>query len=468
MAKSNALALPNEVTEMARSPGAATPESGRRGSVFLVVHHPDGAETMRLEPDVPVTVGRQEPADLILQRQKVSRRHARFTLQPSGRILVEDLGSTNGTWLEGARVERIELDLGTVISIGDAVLRAKRIEVQQGSTPPTDEDFIAVSPAMKVVLEEASRLAKSPMPVLIYGETGVGKEVITQYVHRMSPRASRKLVSVNCAAIPATLVESTLFGHEKGAFTGAIQKQIGVFEEANGGTVFLDELGELPLSIQASLLRVIETGRFCRVGSPKEITVDVRLLAATHRDLDKQREEGTFRADLYYRLSVLELTIPPLRARAEDIDPLARRFMTRASQGRVVDIEPAALDKLRSYAWPGNVRELRNAIERAVVLAQDDTLRAEDLPARIQAGPSPPSGAVPLPSPSITTSSTKDTPAPSVAELRAQMADYEAQRIAEMLLETGWNRSEAARRLGMPIRTLTHKVKVLGLKKPGT
>ncbi len=292
------------------------------------------------------------------------------------------------------------------------------------------------------------------------------------------------MVSVNCAAIPAQLVESTLFGHERGAFTGAGQRQKGVFEEADGGTVFLDEIGELPLSAQAALLRVLETGRFSRVGSPREIAVDVRVLAATHRDLEAMRDAGAFRADLYYRLSVMVITIPPLRDCPEDIAPLARRFLAQAAGGRVHTIAPAALERLHAYGWPGNVRELRNAIERAALLARDDTLREADLPARVrEASPS----SAPAPStPSILPPGMQKAPVPpappsissppapppadgddsGIGDLKARLQDYESLIIFETLEAVGWNQSEAARRLGMPIRTLSHKVKVLGLKKP--
>jgi DNA-binding NtrC family response regulator len=325
---------------------------------------------------------------------------------------------------------------------------------------------------MREVLDMATRVAASNVPVILHGETGAGKEVVARFLHERGPRAGKAMVSVNCAAIPAQLVESTLFGHEKGAFTGAAQRQKGVFEEADGGTVFLDEIGELPLSAQAALLRVLETGRFARVGSPREITVDVRILAATHRDLEAMSGTGAFRADLYYRLSVMVIVIPPLRDRPEDVEPLARRFLAQAGGGRVRDITAAALARLAAYAWPGNVRELRNTIERAALLARTETIQEEDLPARVREA-----GAAPAPRALETAPvrASAPTPAPpptdeagaGVGDLRARLQDYEALILFEALEAAGWNQSEAARRLGMPIRTLSHKVKVLGLKKPG-
>jgi DNA-binding NtrC family response regulator len=316
----------------------------------------------------------------------------------------------------------------------------------------------------------AARVAMAAVPVILQGETGSGKEVVARFLHDRSPRASRSMVSVNCAAIPASLVESTLFGYERGAFTGAAQRQKGVFEEADGGTVFLDEIGELPLAAQAALLRVLETGRFARVGAPREIAVDVRVVAATHRDLEALCEAGQFRHDLYYRLSVVVIPLPPLRARVDDIESMARRFLAH-SGGRVRDLAPSALACLRAYSWPGNVRELRNTIERAAILAPGPVIRDEDLPARVRAATSaplpPPS--LPPPPPSSVARVTLPPPAGDTAalgDMRAQMAEYEAKKIQETLQATGWNQSEAARRLGMPIRTLSHKVKVLGLKKP--
>jgi DNA-binding NtrC family response regulator len=325
---------------------------------------------------------------------------------------------------------------------------------------------------MREALDMAARVAASAAPVILQGETGTGKEVVARFLHDRSPRAARAMVSVNCAAIPAQLVESTLFGYERGAFTGAAQRQKGVFEEADGGTVFLDEIGELAPSAQAALLRVLETGHFARVGSPREIAVDVRVVAATHRDLEALRDAGQFRADLYYRLGVVVIPLPPLRERADDIEPLARRFLERAG-GQARHLTPDALACLRAYAWPGNVRELRNTLERAAILAPGSEIREEDLPARVRAAvsapaPSPASvpSALPPPPPSVARP-TLIPPAGDAAdlgEIRAKMAEYEAQRILETLEATGWNRSEAARRLGMPIRTLSHKVK--GLKKP--
>jgi DNA-binding NtrC family response regulator len=432
--------------------------------VSLIVHHRDGAESVALQFGVPVVVGRRAPASLVVPGAKLSRSHARFTLDTSGRVLVEDLGSTNGTWIAGTRIDRAAVELGEQVVLGEVIATVQITTPEKpvvsaasgGAGAP-----IAASAAMRTVLEMAARVAASAVPVILHGETGTGKEVVARFVHESSPRAARPMVSVNCAAIPAQLVESTLFGYEKGAFTGAAQRQKGVFEEADGGTVFLDEIGELPLAAQAALLRVLETGRFSRVGSPREVSVDVRIVAATHRDLEALRDAGQFRADLYYRLGVMVIHVPPLRDRLDDLEPLVRRFMGEAGP-RLTGLTPAALETLRTYAWPGNVRELRNAIERAAILAAGPTLATDDLPTRVRSAAAP----RPPPREHVQTIPPTDTDASGLGDLRARLTEYEANTIRDMLVQTNWNQSEAARRLGMPIRTLSHKAKVMGLKKP--
>ena len=317
-------------------------------------------------------------------------------------------------------------------------------------------DAILAGAAMRELLETVARVATSRIPVILHGETGTGKEVLAHRIHHGGPRRTRRMVRVNCGAIPESLVESTLFGHERGAFTGAQQQQKGVFEEADGGTVFLDEIGELPLSAQAALLRVLETGSFARVGSAREMAVDVRIIAATHRDLEAMVAEKSFREDLYYRLNTMTIAIPPLRDRRDEIEPLARRFLRQANEANGRNIQGIE---------PGNVRELKNAIERAVVVARSALLGPEDLPARLLVAGQAAVSALPAVAP--------QKPAPVIEEddspdkLRVRVQQYEAQMITAALEAAGWSRPAAAERLGMPLRTLRHKIKVLGIKKAG-
>jgi DNA-binding NtrC family response regulator len=317
------------------------------------------------------------------------------------------------------------------------------------------------------VFNTVTRLARSPIPVLLLGETGTGKEVVARAIHERSPRRARPMVCVNCGAIPAQLVESTLFGHERGAFTGASQQQRGIFEAADGGTVLLDEIGELPPAAQAALLRVLETRRVVRVGSSREIEVDVRVVAATHRDLEAMCASGGFRLDLLYRLNAMTLTIPPLRARPEEIKPLTLRFLHQANEANGLalrGVEPAALALLQRYPWPGNVRELRNAIERAAILAEGERVAEQDLPERVRGTH------VAEPGADREAMSEGEEPAPALAEgadIRARLLRYEAKLIVEALRDTQWNQTEAAHALGMPLRTLVHKIKTLGIRKLG-
>jgi DNA-binding NtrC family response regulator len=314
------------------------------------------------------------------------------------------------------------------------------------------------SPAMRDVARTAAKLASAVIPVLIHGETGTGKEVLARLIHEGGPRRSRPLVAVNCGAIPAELLESILFGHEKGAFTGAGQKK-GLFEAANGGTILLDEIGELPAAAQVALLRVLEEKRVRPVGAVEEIEVDVRVLAATHRDLEAMVAAGGFRSDLLYRLNAMEVTLPPLRERRQDIASLATRFVhaaAKANSRAVRAIAPDAMALLERYAWPGNVRELRNAVERAVVVAEGETIAPLDLPARVRSsGAAPAAPAAPAePATSRYTGSHKN-----------RMESFERDTLLEALRESGDNQTQAARLLDMPVRTLQHKLHRFGIKR---
>ncbi len=312
--------------------------------------------------------------------------------------------------------------------------------------------LVGNSPPMRALYQLMDRVGNSPIPVLIFGESGTGKELVARALHKSSPRAERPFVSENCSAIPAPLLESILFGHKKGAFTGAVQNHAGLFETANGGTLFLDELGEMSLPMQAKLLRVLETGELRRVGDDKITKVDVRILGASHRDLEQMVAAGTFREDLYYRLNVITVRVPPLRERTGDIPDLVRHFLKQARSGAPLHISPAALAMLQGFAWPGNVRQLENELRRASVLA-DDTITPEHLSATVSGSRSNAVGPTP-------------TQAASSLDLKQQVDALEAQLIERALREAGGNQSRAADALGVSRFGLQKMVKRLGLALP--
>lgn len=311
-------------------------------------------------------------------------------------------------------------------------------------------DMTGESPAMRKLMEMISLVAPAEATVLITGESGTGKGLVARTIHANSARKENPLVEVNCAAIPENLIESELFGHEKGAFTGADKLRKGRFSMAHGGTIFLDEIGELPLAMQAKLLRVIQEGEIQRVGSDSAIPVDVRIFAATNRKIEKMVSDGVFREDLYYRLNVFALHVPPLKERVEDIPALARTFLARYSKKNrkpVRGIAPRAMDLLLRYTWPGNVRELENAMERAVILLQGEYVSPAELPLPVQA---------------VEQESDACPPCPALPDDRGKdisLADIEKETILQKLHESGGNKSEAARRLGITRRTLKLKLK---------
>ena len=302
---------------------------------------------------------------------------------------------------------------------------------------PLPEGIVARSRLMQAVFRDTSLVASSETRILLTGESGVGKEVIAEVIHAWSTRSAGPFVKVNCAAIPETLLESELFGHEKGAFTGAYTQRIGRFEEANQGTIFLDEIVEMSPSLQAKLLRVLQDGRFQRVGSNKELHTDARILAATNRDLEEVVANGQFREDLYYRLNVMEIFVPPLRERPEDILPLATLFLAQFTDNKA-KFSPGVARFLEAYKWPGNVRELRNAIERAVLMSHGNLILPEHFPARVQED------------------STKS--AERLTLQASRLEDLEREAILLALREHNFNRTEAAKALGLSRRALLYKV----------
>ncbi|MCL6449431.1 MAG: sigma-54 dependent transcriptional regulator, partial [Armatimonadetes bacterium] len=334
---------------------------------------------------------------------------------------------------------------------------ASEVEILRGNhgarTAPMDlpvDVMIGQSPPMQAVYKTIGRVADSNVTVLIQGESGTGKELVARAIHENSERRNGPFVKINCATIPENLMESELFGYEKGAFTGAGARKPGKFELAHQGTIFLDEIGELTLSAQAKLLRVLQEKEFERVGGTQNIRVDVRILAATNKDLQRCVQEGTFREDLYFRLRVVTIWLPPLREHLEDVPALARYFLqhySRELNKPVNDFSPAAMLLLQQYDWPGNVRELRNVCEQAVVLARGPVIMPEDLPFSLQTSSRELREAVLKPG----------------ATLKEIVADVERQVILRALREHNWNRTATARALGLNRRSLYAKMKEYGL-----
>ncbi|ROQ92301.1 sigma-54-dependent transcriptional regulator [Desulfosoma caldarium] len=331
-------------------------------------------------------------------------------------------------------------------------LRAENQELREQLARLRLPEIIGKSPAMERLVELLALVAPSEATVLITGESGTGKSLVARAIHANSRRSQGPLVEVNCAAIPENLMETELFGHDKGAFTGADKARRGRFAQADGGTIFLDEVGELSLPMQAKLLRVLQDGQIQRVGSDQPHVVDVRILAATNRDLQGMIQYGAFREDLYYRLNVVTVEVPPLRQRKDDIPLLVDHFLkTFAAKNKrtVRGITPRAMDLLVKYDWPGNVRELENVMERAVILLRSDYLTEAELPLHLQrATPSDPS--------SLESKATPEELEPVSSMTLAEMEKHLIERVLE---ETGGNKSEAARRLGITRRTLRLKLK---------
>ncbi|EYF00109.1 sigma-54-dependent Fis family transcriptional regulator [Chondromyces apiculatus] len=586
----------------------------------LLAYAPQGpSKCEQLLPGKSLVVGRASPSDLVLQGAGLSRTHARFSLE-GGRIYVEDLGSTNGTHVDGARAGRAEIQISSEVRLGEVEVRVLAHPLDSAPEHPVDTDAtfrerlhdeetrarlvgrpfallaVRVSPevaaelplgawvshlrerlrpvdritldtpdtalvllpeanlddARKVagaiappggrpgprflvgiavcrehatsaealrtpardaakrasaahpvqeapaaprsarplgggsvtmiqghafapVVERAKLFARARSSLILRGETGSGKELLAQFIHENSPRKDRAMICVNCGAIPEGLQESTFFGHEKGAFTSAEKKQDGLFQAASGSTLFLDEVAELSPAAQAALLRVLESNTFTPVGATQAMKVDVRVIAATHRDLHALAREGRFREDLLYRLDIETLEIPPLRERVDEIGNHARLSLEKVSQDNGLPLKALsgeALALLRAYPWPGNMRELRNEMEHAAIVARGDTILPEDLRPRVRAArreapPAPPSSG------EGTREGTPPTvpgmpSQPSRLPLRETLRRTEEREITEAMKEAGGNRARAAEALSTPLRTLSRKVKELGLDRTPT
>jgi two-component system response regulator AtoC len=417
--------------------------------------------THMLPSEGTVTVGRAPEAVIRVEDPSVSRVHVRLHI--GAVIRVEDLGSANGTRTGGTRLppnQSTPLPPGQVIEIGGSWMMIANSPLRGSTTrsipepaeltpaallpdPVREKDGLVVQDDRMLNLHDLiERAALSDITVLLLGETGVGKEVFARRIHTLSPRAGKSFLGLNCAALAGSLLESELFGHERGAFTGAGQAKPGLLETAEGGTVLLDEVGDMPLSIQVKLLRVLEERQVLRIGGTRPRPIDVRVLSATNKDLAAEVEAGSFRRDLFFRLNSITIEIPPLRQRASEIEPLARRFAEQAAarlSKPVPQIDADVWERLVQCRWPGNVRQLRNVMERAVVLARGGRITSDTIAADIQAGP--PFAAAPV-------------------------AADERREIAAVLERCAGNQTRAAALLGISRRTLINRLAEYDLPRP--
>jgi len=435
--------------------GGAARASGPR----LVTVWNGGSLVYPLPPAASLTLGRGAEADVRIDHTSVSRRHA--ILHVGDTIRVEDLGSSNGTWVDGKRLEpgaTAVVGPGVLFEIGSVLLivqgDGKAAPRPAGDAAPGEP--IVCDPEMERLYQLVDLIAKSALSVVLLGETGVGKEVLSRRIHARSPRAQKPFLKINCAALVESLLESELFGHERGAFTGAVQAKPGLLEGAHGGTLFLDEVGELPLTLQAKLLRVLESGEVTRIGSMKPRPVDVRFVSATNRDLRECVASGRFREDLFFRLDGISIQIPSLRQRTSEIPALALAFAREAcaSGGRPpIQISDDAMARLIHHPWPGNIRELRNVIARSVLLCTTDTLRPSELrfegvgaarpatPEQVSAPVAPPSSS-------------------------GLLDPDEERRIVDALERNAGNQTRAAKALGMSRRTLLKRLDAMNVPRP--
>ena len=449
---------------------------------LVVVDGPEKGKSLPLDGG-SFTIGRQDGSDLQLFDAAVSRRHCELRRGDDGWEIC-DAGSIHGTFVNGVPVGRQVLAHGDYLQVSHTVLlflsspdasddaasdeRGSRLAAASTVEWRPDEPgaerritgvrefgaahgLVGESPAMGDLLDFLARVGPVDSTVLLRGESGTGKELVARALHRVSPRSEGPFVAINCASLSDTLLESELFGHERGAFTGAVERKTGKLETAHDGTLFLDEVGEMPAAVQARLLRVLQERRFERVGGTQPIEVDVRLVAATNRDLETAIRQGGFRDDLYYRLNVIAYTLPPLRDRRQDVPLLARHFAARHGERlhRVgVGLEPATLSALVAYDWPGNVRQLSNAIERALVLGDGEMIRPEDLPDEVL---------------------DQDSSGILRSDYQTALRDTKKRLLSTALAESDGNAAEAARQLGLHPNSFRRLMRQLGLKdsEPG-
>jgi DNA-binding NtrC family response regulator len=439
-----------------RNPTVALEETAPpSGAGAFLVASPDTPEERSVPVgERPVRIGSDEDNDLRVDDPHVSRRHAEVRRSPDG-VILRDLGSKNGTFVEGIRVKEVLLPPGANITIGATPIRfiaegerARTPRPPSGPKPPEPGEgptkfgaAVGTSPAMRQVFALLARVAPTDLTICIGGETGTGKDVMARAVHAHSPRKNGPFVVFDCGAVAPSLIESELFGHERGAFTGAVGEHRGAFERAHGGTLFLDEVGELAIDLQPKLLRALEQRAVRRVGGTSDFGVDVRIIAATNRDLEKEVGGGRFRQDLFYRLSAAQVHVPPLRERLPDLPVLVEAILSES--GKPMKVSKDTLEALAGYDWPGNVRELKNAIAGAAALADGPILEPRHLIFFKPRKRAPTIDSLPLAGRSL--------------------ESIERAAIAQTLRQCDGNKTKAARALGIAPSTLYEKIKKYGL-----
>lgn len=406
-------------------------------AIELTIKSATGKKSTRTLKTARVNIGSAETNDIIIDDDDyISRKHCRLAFENDDLFLI-DLGSTNRTFYEGEEVDKIALPRRAKFTVGKTEITIKRIEEKEKLHPESEAQMghmIGVSDSMKEIFALIRRVAATDATVCITGESGTGKELVARSIHDLSNRVKAPFVAINCGAIPPNIIESELFGHEKGAFTGAIQTHRGVFEQAHTGTLFLDEIGEMPADLQTRLLRALETKTVRRIGGHRDIPVDARVIAATNCDLKQKIRQGKFREDLFFRLYLIPIHIPPLRERREDIESLANHFAKLFSADETERaISPKAMERLMRHNWAGNVRELKNTIQRAVIMHKGGAITASDI---------------------------------SLTELRGEkdsrsmpLISQEKEAVVKALRQSKGNQSKAAHILGIARTTLANKIK---------
>ncbi|MDO8520176.1 MAG: sigma 54-interacting transcriptional regulator [Deltaproteobacteria bacterium] len=382
-------------------------------------------------------IGSSPDCDIVLRDEYVSGRHCSI-IQTGEELILTDFQSTNGTFIGGRKISETILQGVEKITAGKTTLQLSSEEAEEKIRPLPEDHFCGMvgrSEEMRSLFAKIQRVAPTQHTILIQGETGSGKELVARALHDLSKRSQKPYVILNCGAISPNLIESELFGHEKGAFTGAVGRRLGAFEQAGGGTLFLDEIGELPLELQPKLLRVLENHTLRRVGGDAEIPVDVRVIAATHRNLADEVKKGKFREDLYFRLYVIPLQVPPLSERKEDIPLLAAHFLKNGTS-EPKSFAAKAVDKLKNHPWPGNVRELKNVILRSLIFAEGEMIGVDAIELMASGGE---------------------------PEEPVNLIQMEKEKIEEALQKTGRNKTKAADLLGIAKSTLFKKLKEYGI-----